>query len=77
MTAVGSIWILAAPHSTQEAVFYIEMDASQMEEEESEPVSVFTSENGRWEPTLPKVWQGRPLVEGGGIHPSIHPGYCC
>lgn len=30
-------------------MFYIEMDGSQMVEEESEPGSVFPSENGRWD----------------------------
>lgn len=30
-------------------MFHIEMDGSQMEEGESEPGSVFTSENGRWD----------------------------
>lgn len=49
MSTLGSIWILAAPRSTHGKVFYIEMDGSQMEEEESEPGSVFTSENGRWD----------------------------
>ena len=60
MSTLGSIWILvavAAPHS-QEKVFYIEMDGSQMEEEESEPGSVFTSENGRWDWDLIKNGKG-------------------
>lgn len=47
MSTLGSIWILAAPRFTKEKVFYIEMDGSHMEEEESKPGSVFTSENGR------------------------------
>lgn len=58
MTTLGSIWILAAPHSTEEEVFYNEMDASQMEEEESEPVSAFASENGRWDLMLLKNGKG-------------------
>lgn len=41
MSTLGSIWIPAAPRFTQEKVFYIVMDGSQMEEEESEPGSVF------------------------------------
>lgn len=38
MSTLGSIWMLAAQRFTQEKGFYIEMDGSQMEEEESEPV---------------------------------------
>lgn len=43
---------------TQETVLYIEMDGSQMEEEESEPGSVFASENGRWDLNVLKNGKG-------------------
>lgn len=56
--------------------FDMEMGGSQMVGEESEPGSVFTSENGRWRFECLIEWWERPLVEGWKNHPVYSTGHC-
>ena len=55
--------------------FHIEINNSRMEEDERVPGSVFTSENGRWDSSLFREWQGRPLVEDTGLQIVVDHGH--